>query len=60
VYLLLAKALVYAPNGLILKDFLLESENEHYAAYAFKLNNKSIKFGITKTTTRKVRQFVTS
>ncbi|MDR3476972.1 MAG: MepB family protein [Gammaproteobacteria bacterium] len=57
--LLLAKELVYEPNGLICKNIKKEAESDEYGAYEFEINDHRIKFRASKITPTKIGQFVT-
>lgn len=57
--LVTAQKLAYEPNGLLLSGLLEEKESQEYAACAFEINNKNIKFRVAKITPIKIGQFVT-
>ncbi|WKX68847.1 MepB family protein [Streptomyces sp. XD-27] len=57
--LLAAKALVYDPSGFACSPPVPEPESAEYAACAFTLDGRSVRFRVAKTTPTKVGQFVT-
>ncbi|MFF2515566.1 MepB family protein [Streptomyces sp. NPDC058086] len=57
--LLSAKALVYDPSGFVCSLPVPEPESAEYAACAFTLDDRSVRFRVAKTTPAKVGQFVT-
>ncbi|WP_335939291.1 MepB family protein [Streptomyces sp. PTD5-9] len=57
--LLAAKALVYAPGGFACSLPVPEPESTEYAACAFTLDGRSVRFRVAKTTPTKAGQFVT-
>ncbi|SPE57680.1 MepB protein [Streptomyces netropsis] len=57
--LLAAKTLVYHPNGLTCSEPVPEAESAEYAAHAFTVGGRSVRFRVAKTTPTKVGQFVT-
>lgn len=57
--LLAAKALVYDPCGFACSDPVPEAESAAYAAHAFTVDGRSVRFRVAKTTPTKVGQFVT-
>ncbi|MER5941956.1 MepB family protein [Streptomyces sp. NPDC001928] len=57
--LLAAKELVYDPCGFSCSQPVPESESAEYAAHAFTLDGRSVRFRAAKTTPTKVGQFVT-
>ncbi|MDH2389706.1 MepB family protein [Streptomyces sp. HNM0663] len=57
--LLAAKALVYDPSGFACSLPLPEPESAEYAACAFTLDGRSVRFRAAKTTPTKAGQFVT-
>ncbi|GGW96030.1 mep operon protein MepB [Streptomyces malachitofuscus] len=54
-----AKALVWDPSGFACSQPVPEPESAEYAAYAFTLDGRSVRFRAAKTTPTKVGQFVT-
>ncbi|MFF3849373.1 MepB family protein [Streptomyces sp. NPDC002328] len=57
--LLAAQALVYGPGGFVCSPPAPEPESAEYAACAFTLDGRSVRFRVAKTTPTKVGQFVT-
>ncbi|WP_267242704.1 MepB family protein [Streptomyces sp. PR69] len=57
--LLAAKALVYDPSGFACSLPVPEPESAEYAACAFTLDGRSVRFRVAKTTPTKAGQFVT-
>ncbi|MGX8907911.1 MepB family protein [Streptomyces netropsis] len=57
--LLAAKTLVYDPNGFTCSEPVPEAESAEYAAHAFTVDGRSVRFRVAKTTPTKVGQFVT-
>jgi hypothetical protein len=57
--LLSAKALVYDPSGFVCSLPVPEAESAEYAACAFTLDDRSVRFRAAKTTPAKAGQFVT-
>ncbi|WP_156726502.1 MepB family protein [Streptomyces apocyni] len=57
--LLAAKALVYDPSGFTCSPPAPEPESAEYAACAFTLDDRAVRFRVAKTTPTKVGQFVT-
>ncbi|SES04655.1 MepB family protein [Streptomyces qinglanensis] len=57
--LLAAKALVYDPSGFACSLPVPEPESAEYAACAFMLDDRSVRFRAAKTTPTKAGQFVT-
>ncbi|WP_055698546.1 MULTISPECIES: MepB family protein [Streptomyces] len=57
--LLAAKASVYDPSGFVCSLPVPEPEGAEYAAYAFTLDGRSVRFRVGKTTPTKAGQFVT-
>ncbi|MFH9726754.1 MepB family protein [Streptomyces sp. NPDC017254] len=57
--LLAARTLVYDPCGLALSPPVPEPESADYAAHAFTLDGRSVRFRVAKTTPAKAGQFVT-
>ncbi|MFC9582011.1 MepB family protein [Streptomyces yangpuensis] len=57
--LLAAKALVWDPSGFACSQPVPEPESAEYAACAFTLDGRSVRFRAAKTTPTKVGQFVT-
>ncbi|MFF4155931.1 MepB family protein [Streptomyces sp. NPDC001678] len=57
--LLAAKARVYDPSGFVCSQPAPEPESAEYAACAFTLDGRSVRFRVAKTTPTKVGQFVT-
>ncbi|MEU3350039.1 MepB family protein [Streptomyces sp. NPDC037389] len=57
--LLAAKARVYDPSGFVCSPPVPEPESAEYAACAFTLDGRSVRFRVAKTTPTKVGQFVT-
>ena len=57
--LLAAKALVYDPSGFSCSAPVPEAESAEYAACAFMVDGRSVRFRVAKTTPTKVGQFVT-
>ncbi|MEU3191732.1 MepB family protein [Streptomyces sp. NPDC006992] len=57
--LLAAKALVYDPSGFACSLPVTEPESAEYAACAFTLDDRSVRFRAARTTPTKVGQFVT-
>lgn len=57
--LLSAKALVYEPGGLACSLPVPEPESAEYAACAFTVDGRSVRFRVAKTTPTKAGQFVT-
>ncbi|MCX5226658.1 MepB family protein [Streptomyces sp. NBC_00233] len=57
--LLAARALVFGPCGLACSQAVPEAESADYAAHAFALDGRSVRFRVAKTTPTKVGQFVT-
>ncbi|MFI9255481.1 MepB family protein [Streptomyces sp. NPDC053069] len=57
--LLAAKALVFDPSGFACSLPVPEPESAEYAACAFTLDGRSVRFRVAKTTPAKVGQFVT-
>ncbi|GGT37181.1 MepB family protein [Streptomyces purpureus] len=54
-----AKALVYDPSGFACSPPVPEPESAEYAACAFALDDRSVRFRVARTTPTKVGQFVT-
>ncbi|MFI7355310.1 MepB family protein [Streptomyces avidinii] len=54
-----AKALVYDPCGFTCSQPVPEAESAEYAAHAFTLDGRSVRFRAARTTPTKVGQFVT-
>ncbi|MFI0736630.1 MepB family protein [Streptomyces sp. NPDC021100] len=54
-----AEALVYGPGGFACSPPVPEAESAEYAACAFTLDGRSVRFRVGKTTPTKVGQFVT-
>ncbi|MEI4803935.1 MepB family protein [Bacillus sp. NPDC077411] len=50
--------IVYKPNNLIITNLKEERQNSEYAGGIFKLNNKTIRFRVSKITPNKIGQFV--
>ncbi|MGH1145904.1 MepB family protein [Bacillus pseudomycoides] len=50
--------IVYKPNNLIITDLKEEKQNSEYAGGIFQLNNKTIRFRVSKITPNKIGQFV--
>ncbi|MFH8370487.1 MepB family protein [Streptomyces sp. NPDC018031] len=57
--LLAAKTLVYDPSGFVCSLPVAEPESAEYAACAFVLDGRSVRFRVAKTTPTKAGQFVT-
>lgn len=57
--LLIAEKLIYEPSGLIINNFLRESEGQEYEACMFEMRGHRIKFRRGKITPTKIGQFVT-
>ncbi|MEJ8661156.1 MepB family protein [Streptomyces sp. MS1.AVA.4] len=57
--LLAAKALVYDPCGFTCSQPVPEPESAEYAAHAFTLDGRSVRFRAARTTPTKIGQFVT-
>ncbi|ANP52413.1 hypothetical protein J2Z21_008335 [Streptomyces griseochromogenes] len=57
--LLAAKTLAYDPSGFTCSPPVPEPESAEYAACAFTLDGRSVRFRVAKTTPTKVGQFVT-
>ncbi|GAA1036725.1 MepB family protein [Streptomyces murinus] len=57
--LLAAKASVYDPGGFVCSLPVPEPESAEYAACAFTVDDRSVRFRVAKTTPTKVGQFVT-
>ncbi|MBB1246316.1 MepB family protein [Streptomyces durbertensis] len=57
--LVAARALVYEPGGFRCSVPVAEPESAEYAACAFTLDDRSVRFRVGKTTPTKVGQFVT-
>ncbi|MFE7463862.1 MepB family protein [Streptomyces sp. NPDC057499] len=57
--LLAAKALVYDPGGFACSRPVPEPESAEYAACAFTLDGRSVRFRVARTTPKKAGQFVT-
>ena len=53
-----AQKYIYEPAGLVIHGIAPEEENREYAAYAFTINSKLIKFRTAKITPKKIGQFV--
>lgn len=50
--------IVYKPNNLMITNLKEEKQNSEYAGGMFYLNNKSVRFRVSKITPNKVGQFV--
>ncbi|MGG2016442.1 MepB family protein [Bacillus sp. S10(2024)] len=50
--------IVYKPNNLIITNLKEEKQNLEYAGGIFQLNNKTIRFRVSKITPNKIGQFV--
>ncbi|MGM0838090.1 MAG: MepB family protein [Bacillota bacterium] len=50
--------IVYKPNTLIITNLKEEKQNSQYAGGIFQLNNKTIRFRVSKITPNKIGQFV--
>ncbi|WP_369899792.1 MepB family protein [Bacillus manliponensis] len=50
--------MVYEPNNLLITDLKEEKQNSEYAGGKFQLNNKNIRFRVSKITPNKIGQFV--
>lgn len=50
--------IIYKPNELIITNLKEEQQNAEYAGCLFKLNNKTIRFRVSKITPNKIGQFV--
>lgn len=50
--------IVYKPNDLIITNLKEERQNSEYAGALFHLNNKTIRFRVSKITPNKIGQFV--
>ncbi len=50
--------LVYKPNNLMLTNLKEEKQNAEYVGCLFHLNNKTIRFRVSKITPNKIGQFV--
>ncbi|WP_342511505.1 MepB family protein [Sporosarcina sp. FSL K6-1522] len=57
--LLATRELVYSPCKFECSQPLVEAQNAEYGAYVYRLNMRSIRFRVAKTTPTKVGQFVT-
>ncbi|MEU2513815.1 MepB family protein [Streptomyces syringium] len=57
--LLAAKTLVYDANGFTSSQPVPEAESAEYAAHAFTVDGRSVRFRVAKTTPTKLGQFVT-
>ncbi|MFA6065677.1 MAG: MepB family protein [Candidatus Babeliaceae bacterium] len=57
--LLAVQKLAYIPSGLMCTDIVQEAESQEYGACEFTMNNKRIKFRVSKITPTKIGQFVT-
>ncbi|WP_370420970.1 MepB family protein [Streptomyces sp. QH1-20] len=57
--LIAARTLVYDPNGFTCSEPVPEAESAEYAAHAFTVDGRSVRFRVAKTTPTKVGQFVT-
>ncbi|MYR04003.1 MULTISPECIES: MepB family protein [unclassified Streptomyces] len=57
--LLVAKASVYEPGGFVCSLPVPEPESAEYAACAFTVDDRSVRFRVGRTTPTKVGQFVT-
>ncbi|OIK23702.1 MepB family protein [Streptomyces malaysiense] len=57
--LLAARTSVYDPGGFVCSPPVPEPESAEYAACAFTLDDRSVRFRVAKTTPAKVGQFVT-
>lgn len=57
--LLAAKALIWDPGGFACSYPMTEPESAEYAACAFTIDDRSVRFRVAKTTPTKVGQFVT-
>ncbi|MDC2864674.1 MepB family protein [Bacillus sp. BP-3] len=49
---------IYKPNNLLITDLKEEKQNSEYAGGIFRLNNKTIRFRLSKITPNKIGQFV--
>ncbi|MCD6039996.1 MAG: MepB domain containing protein [Gammaproteobacteria bacterium] len=54
-----AKNRIYDPCGMECSQPIMEKESAEYGACTFKLNNFSVRFGVSKITPTKIGQFVT-
>ncbi|MEN1936026.1 MepB family protein [Paenibacillus sp. 102] len=50
--------MIYIPNNLLITNLKEEKQNSEYAGGIFQLNNKTIRFRVSKITPNKVGQFV--
>ncbi|PDX97106.1 mep operon protein MepB [Bacillus pseudomycoides] len=50
--------IVYKPNNLMITNLKEEKQNSEYARGIFQLNNKTIRFRVSKITPNKIGQFV--
>ncbi|MDA1677996.1 MepB family protein [Bacillus cereus group sp. TH152-1LC] len=50
--------IIYKPNELIITNLKEEPQNAEYAGSLFHLNNKTIRFRVSKITSNKIGQFV--
>ena len=50
--------MIYKPNNLLITDIKEEKHNSEYAGGIFRLNNKTIRFRLSKITPNKIGQFV--
>ncbi|MDM5152647.1 MepB family protein [Bacillus sp. DX1.1] len=50
--------IVYKPNNLMITNLKEEKQNSEYAGGIFQLNNKTIRFRVSKITPNKIGQFV--
>ncbi len=50
--------IVYKPNNLMITNLKEEKQNSEYAGALFHLNNKTIRFRVSKITPNKIGQFV--
>lgn len=50
--------MIYKPNNLLITDIKEEKQNSEYAGGIFRLNNKTIRFRLSKITPNKIGQFV--
>ncbi|WP_433772188.1 MepB family protein [Bacillus wiedmannii] len=50
--------IVYKPNNLMITNLKEEKQNAEYAGMLFHLNNKTIRFRVSKITPNKIGQFV--
>lgn len=50
--------MIYKPNNLLITKRKEEKQNSEYAGWVFQLNNRSIRFRVSKITPNKIGQFV--